>query len=96
MILNKNLLVMAAALSAFLLSENANAEHRRGVDRWTPVLARIACKSVERFNHCRLIGTERDAPANGVNRIQYHLKVGPGDFDTITVLWLDCYRRLRD
>lgn len=85
MCIYKNPFVLAAGFGALLLSNYVSAGEHRGVDRWTPVLAGIACKSVERFNNCQLIGTESDSPADGITRVQYHLKVGSGEYDTITV-----------
>ena len=41
----KNLLVPVAALSAFLLSDVADARSGPGIDQWSHVLARVACKA---------------------------------------------------
>lgn len=81
---NKFLITLALCIGGILLTNPASADHG-GFDRWAPVLARVACKSVHRFRHCGLIGTQRDTPAEGIHRTRYHLRVGPGEYDRIIV-----------
>ena len=80
---NRNVLIFATA--ALLISTNVYANDERRAGRWAKVLARIACESVERYDNCQFAGIERDKPARGITRTQYHLKVGAGEFDTITI-----------
>lgn len=85
MILKKNLLVIAAGLTAVLLSDYASADQRSVPDKFNFVLGKIACHSMGRFDDCRLNSFETDDLADDVQRIQYHFQVGPGEYDTITV-----------
>lgn len=82
---NSKPFVLAYGIFMILMSASVSADHQRHADRWIGTLARLACKSVERYENCRLTGIERDIPTRGVKRIQYHLKVGAGEFDTITL-----------
>lgn len=79
------LILLTATLAVSTFAEPAGATQRQTADGVAPLLARIACRSVHRFRHCGLVGSETDAPADGIRRSQYHLQVGPGEFDTITV-----------
>ncbi|MEM7280036.1 MAG: hypothetical protein AAF438_00195 [Pseudomonadota bacterium] len=81
----RTLNTLVILITTLLLANPVNAKAQVGKERWLPILGHLACKSVNRFRHCKLTGTEIDKPAEGIRRVQYHFKVGEGQFDTITV-----------
>lgn len=81
----RKLSVLLASLTVLMISSTASAGHRGIPDRLNFVLGRIACHSMGQGDDCRLNSFETDELADGVQRIQYHFQVGPGEFDTIIV-----------
>ena len=78
-------IMLVLGLATMLSSGTARAGHDRSIDRLTHFIAHVACKSVQRYDNCRLNGIERDKLPKGVVRTQYHLQVGAGKYDTITI-----------